>query len=267
MGKRKASNSPHQDKTKRKTKRLRRERPQNQTETGESMSVTQLVQKVQQTFAKNANQKNAVMMKKYMRNQFEFFGLKSPIRRSVSKEFLGVRFSVGEMRELLKELWLLPERDMQLFGIDYLDKHINRFGDPLDELESNFECLEYLIVNKSWWDTVDMIASHSVGYMVRTHPDKGKPLMEKWIKEDNMWLRRTALLHQLSYKGQTDEKMLYSFCIATAHEKEFFIQKAMGWALRQYANTKPSSVKTFLHENKTVLSKLTYREAAKHLGV
>lgn len=99
------------------------------------------------------------------------------------------------------------------------------------------------------------------------HLGEGKPVMEEWINHDNMWMRRTALLHQLLYKHETDEDMLYRFCILRADEKEFFIQKAMGWALRQYAHTKPSSVKSFLIANKKLLSKLTYREAAKHLDI
>lgn len=91
--------------------------------------------------------------------------------------------------------------------------------------------------------------------------------MEQWINHENMWMRRTALIHQLLHKQETDEDMLYRFCMLRADENEFFIKKAMGWALRQYAHTNPSSVKSFLLKNKKSLSKLTYREAAKHLDM
>lgn len=131
----------------------------------------------------------------------------------------------------------------------------------------NLEIFKMLITTKSWWDTVDMLAYKLVGYLVQTHPTMGKPAMHEWISSDSMWMRRTAILHQIGCKGETDDEMLFQFCIARCHEEEFFIRKAIGWSLREYAKTNPNKVKKFLQENKDGLSKLSYNEAAKHLNI
>lgn len=208
-------------------------------------------------------------MKKYVREKFEFFGLKSPIRKSLAQECLKTKPSgPQEVRDLVKVLWAKPQRELQYFAIEYLIKYFKTFGEERAEFDANIDCVRNLVITKSWWDTVDMLASNTVGGLVRKHPDLGKPVMEEWINDDNMWLRRTALLHQIkykTYKESTDEEMLFRFCSARAHEKEFFIQKAIDWALRSYAWTNGAAVKKYLLKNKQILSKLSYKEAAKHL--
>ena len=104
-----------------------------------------------------------------------------------------------------------------------------------------------------------------VGYFVKERPKPGITVMDKWKKDDNMWLRRTAILHQLSRKGDTNQAWLFDCCKLRAHETEFFIQKAIGWALREYARTNPSAVRKFVTQNKQKLSRLSTREAMKHL--
>ena len=101
--------------------------------------------------------------------------------------------------------------------------------------------------------------------MVQQRPECGNQLMEEWISEENLWLRRTAILHQLAYKEKTDQDRLFSFCIQRAHEKEFFIQKAIGWALRTYARTNKTAVKQFVETNRASLAPLSIREALKHI--
>ena len=229
-------------------------------------STDSLFERVSQTFQENAiNSADSRAMKKYTRDQFEFFGLKSAQRKALSSKFLQEELSPSEIREFVQMLWKQPEREFQYFALDYMDKHIKIFADCPEEFDASVGCVKDLIMTKSWWDTVDRIASHTVGYLVKKHPTVGKPLMEEWINHDNMWLRRTALLHQLSYKQQTDNKMLFKFCSARAHEKEFFIQKAIGWALRNYARISAKNVKSYLLRNKKSLSKLSYREASKHI--
>jgi len=223
--------------------------------------VTNLVEKVGKELLKNADHKRSQPMKKYMRGKFEFFGLSSPLRRSVCKEFLQQKLSPQETRKFVALLWAKPQREFQYFAIDYLEKHM----DTSAEFEANMECIKSLITSKSWWDTVDVLASKIVGGFVRQHRDVGKNVMEEWIDHENMWLRRTALLHQLSYKEETDEEMLFRFCNLRAEEEEFFIRKAIGWALRQYAWTCSSSVKKYLLKHKKKLSNLSFKEAAKHL--
>ncbi|EDO48990.1 predicted protein [Nematostella vectensis] len=227
------------------------------------MNIVNLVQEIKQSFASHANPANAARMKQYMRGKFEFFGINSPQRKELSKPYLSSKFSNQEVREFLKELWSSPERELQYFGIAYLNKHGLQFDK--EEFEVNLEFARRLITEKSWWDTVDCLADHLVGDLVRSSPRKGKQAMKLWIKDENLWLRRCAILHQLSYKCNTDSQLLFEFCAFRAHEKEFFIQKAIGWALREFAKTDRAKVSNFLKAHKEGLSRLSYREATKHL--
>lgn len=228
-----------------------------------SNKVTTLVEKVGRELRKNADPERSQPMKKYMRDKFEFFGLSSPLRKSVCKEFLQQKLSPQETRKFVALLWAKPQREFQYFAVDYLEKHM----DTSAEFEANIECVKGLITSKSWWDTVDALASKIVGGLVKKHRDDGKNVMEEWIDHENMWLRRTAILHQLSYKEETDEEVLFRFCSLRAQEEEFFIRKAIGWALRQYAWTSGSSVKKYLLKYKKELSSLSFKEAAKHLNL
>ena len=224
--------------------------------------VALFVEKVAKELRKNADHKRSQPMKKYMRDQFEFLGLSSPLRKSVCKEFLQHKLNSADVRRFAVLLWAKPEREFQYFAIDYLGKQM----DASREFEANMKCMEELITTKSWWDTVDA-ASKTVGQLVKQHRVLGKALMEEWIDHENMWLRRTALLHQLSYKEDTDAEMLFRFCSQRAHEEEFFIRKAIGWALRQHARTSSESVKKYLLKHKKELSALSFKEAAKHLNL
>lgn len=232
-------------------------------EGSKSNKVTTLVEKVGRELRKNADPERSQPMKKYMRDKFEFFGLSSPLRKSVCKEFLQQKLSPQETRKFVALLWAKPQREFQYFAVDYLEKHM----DTSAEFEANIECVKGLITSKSWWDTVDALASKIVGGLVKKHRDDGKNVMEEWIDHENMWLRRTAILHQLSYKEETDEEVLFRFCSLRAQEEEFFIRKAIGWALRQYAWTSGSSVKKYLLKHKKELSSLSFKEAAKHLNL
>lgn len=234
--------------------------------TSKSQNAAALAQKLVRIFSKNKNTGEAKLMKKYMRDKFEFFGLKSPVRKTLAQECLKTKLAgPQEIRDLAKILWAKSQRELQYFMIDYLIKHFKVFGEESAEFKANMDCVKHLLTTKSWWDSVDMLSFNIVGGLVQKHPMLGKRVMENWINDDNMWLRRAAILHQLKYKKQTDEEMLFRFCSARAHEKEFFIQKSIGWALRSYAFTNDSAVKKFLSKHKKDLSKLSFKEAAKHL--
>ncbi|XP_078376493.1 uncharacterized protein LOC144659838 [Oculina patagonica] len=228
-----------------------------------SKEVSPLVEKVARELRKNADPKRSPPMKKYMRDKFDFFGLSSPLRKSVCKEFLQQKLNSDDTRKFVVLLWAKPEREFQYFAIDYLEKNM----DTAAEFEANMQCMKDLITTKSWWDTVDALANKMVGRLVKQHRDEGKSVMEEWVNHENMWLRRTALLHQLSYKQETDEEMLFRFCSLRSDEEEFFIRKAIGWALRQYAWTHGPSVKKYLRKHKKELSNLSFKEAAKHLNM
>lgn len=124
---------------------------------------------------------------------------------------------------------------------------------------------EELIRKGAWWDFVDVIAAHLVGHLYKTNRAEIEPVMDDWIDDQDYWIRRTAILSQLRHKKETDAQRLFSYCLDRAHEKEFFIRKAIGWALREYSYCDPQAVMRFLMKNRPVLSNLSFREGAKHL--
>ena len=229
-----------------------------------------IIAQLENALDSKGNATDSAAMKKYMRDKFEFYGVKSPLRRKTVKEIFADQdkgLPIKEVREFAQILWGKPQRELQYVAMEFLEKHRKELCKEEADFEENIAFFEMLVTSKSWWDTVDMLAYKLVGFLVQTHPTKGKPVMQKWISSDNMWLRRTAILHQLCRKECTDEKMLFQFCLARCHEDEFFIRKAIGWSLRDYARTKPNKVKKFLQQHKDSLSTLSYNEAAKHLDI
>lgn len=226
-----------------------------------------LIKTLKGLFEANVNPKQAVQMKMYLRNQYEMYGLKSPERRALAKR-VTMKYlepDVEMVRAVLALAWQEDKREFQAFAIDYaIANKTTLSGDNAAVCVESTECIKTLLTTKSWWDTVDMLASNVIGPFVTKHPDDLLPLMDEWILSDDMWLRRTAILHQLSYKNKTDQARLFKYCLLCCHEREFFIQKAIGWALRNYFRTSPSEVKKFVKKNESKLAKLSIREALKH---
>ena len=216
---------------------------------------------IQSLFERHANASLALPMKHYMKDQFDFLGIKTPLRRQLMRQLLLdpelSAFSAERLVPLVKHLWNAPFREYQYLAMDLLDRTIRKAGPQM------IEPLENMIVLKSWWDTVDMIAGHLVGKLFRQHPELVDNYVPVWIQSGNLWLQRTVLLFQLSYKGSTDENLLFETILLFAGSKEFFIQKASGWALREYAKTNPAAVTLFV--NRHTLPSLTRREALKNL--
>jgi 3-methyladenine DNA glycosylase AlkD len=210
-------------------------------------------------FEKHANPTEAVPMKKYMRNQFEYLGIKTPQRVALLKEFYSEYGlpKVTELDPILRDLWSLPQREFQYTAVGLLDRLSNQLP------HSFTDTIEYLIITKSWWDTVDSIASGTVGTHFKRHPAVKKKYLATWRRSGNLWLRRTTILFQLAYKEETDFDLLCDIIRENLDSDEFFINKAIGWALRQYARTDPKSVKNFVKA--TELHPLSRREAMKHL--
>ena len=208
-------------------------------------------------FEQHANPKQAKPMAKYMRDQFPFLGLKSPQRTALFKQFMA-EFGLpkpAELEEIVWELWQLPEREYQYSAQDLLQrmrKHVSADYVPL---------LERLITTKSWWDTIDGLASHAVGGLFTRYPNVRDDTVARWRSSDDFWLRRTTLLFQLGYKDKTDEALLFSLIEENLDSKEFFIQKAIGWILREYSKTAPDVVQAYVA--KTDLASLSEREALK----
>ena len=211
--------------------------------------------RIQQALTPLADAGRARGMAAYMKDQFAFFGIQTPPRRLATLAIL--RAYPGDPVEAARELWALPEREYQYVAVDLLRQHHKRLK------RSDLPALEGLVQEKSWWDSVDGLAV-SIGKLVAREPDLVKR-MDALIDAPDFWLRRIALLHQLDRKEKTDTARLFDYCLRCADEREFFIRKAIGWALRQYARTDPLAVRGFLDAHRERLSGLSFREAAKHL--
>ncbi|WP_394143546.1 DNA alkylation repair protein [Vibrio atypicus] len=188
------------------------------------------------------NHDNAQQMKAYMRNQYQFYGIQSVPRREALKPYFSKQAlpSLEELPAVVKELWAQPEREFQLVAIDLLIKLKKKL--PATFLAE----LEWLITTKSWWDTVDMLATHIAANLFINHPKETQTYIRRWRHSDNIWLRRTAILYQLKFKQQTDEKLLFKIIKENQSDNEFFIQKAIGWALREYSKTHAGAVVAFI---------------------
>ncbi len=223
----------------------------------------QLVDFAQRELARRADPAKAGPMAAYMKTDMPFYGVqkagRSEILRAVKRVF--VPGDAGEYRAMVTSLWVLPHREEKYLAIDIaatFSEFITLGQVPL---------YEQLVVEGAWWDFVDSVASDLVGAVALSESDEKRPVLDGWIDDDDMWLRRTAILSQLRHKEATDAELLFGFCLRRAHETEFFIRKAIGWALRQYARTDPDAVSEFLVANKEQLSGLSFREAAKHLDL
>lgn len=222
------------------------------------MTVQTYVAHVVSTFESHQDENGAIPMRAYMRNQFCFLGIRTPERKQITKQLLnevGIPNS-NDLSAVIHELWNLPEREYQYFGLSILGKISKQFD------IQHIDLLEYIITHKSWWDTVDEIAGHLVGDYFTQFPEQMEVCIEKWLSSSNMWLQRTAILCQLGWKHRTNEKMLYDTIEKCLHSKEFFIRKAIGWALREYSKTNPQSVAEYVHDHPD-LSGLSRREAMK----
>lgn len=202
-------------------------------------------------------------MRAYMRNQFDFLGVKTPARRAAVAALIREQKHAGaaELLHCARVLWSMPERDYQYVAVDLLARHACRFH------PGHLPALFALVRKKSWWDTVDALAG-VIGRVVK-QACAGDPaahcVMDEALASSNLWVRRVAILHQLGWRKQTDSKRLFAYASTCAHEKDFFIRKAIGWALRDYARHAPAEVRKFLRANRSRLSPLTMREAGKHI--
>ena len=206
-----------------------------------------------------ADPAKAAPMAAYLRDQFPFLGLNAPGRTAVLKAH---RADHGppppdQLDGIVRGLWALPEREFQQAGADLLKQ--GKRGLTPDHLP----LLRHTLTHKSWWDTVDVLAAHPVGAIFARYPKNRAETVSQWRDDPNIWLRRTTLLFQLFYKDQTDAPLLFSLIEQNRGDDEFFIQKAAGWALRQYSKTDATAVVDFVARSD--LSPLAEREALKWL--
>jgi 3-methyladenine DNA glycosylase AlkD len=207
-------------------------------------------------------------MRAYMRDRFDFLGVQTPARRAATAALIRAQkdVSAADLLRYARALWELPEREYQYAAVDLLMRHARKLN------PAHIAALLRLAQKKSWWDTVDALAA-VVNRIVCASCEAGpagqasvaQASMDAAIASGNLWVRRVALLHQLGWRERTDSERLFAYVAACAHEEEFFIRKAIGWALRDYARHAPEAVRAFLRANADRLSPLSIREAGKHL--
>lgn len=217
--------------------------------------MNDFISTLQKEFERQANSNIALQQKAYMRDQFSFYGLKAPIRKEITKPFLMKQFlpEKAEMNELTTALWEKPQREFQMFGQEFVFKYVKHFE------QSDMPLFEYMITTKSWWDTVDFIANKILGAYFIKFPEDIPIYVEKWLHSNNIWLQRSALLFQLKYKDRLDTDVLDHCIQHLLGSKEFFINKAIGWVLREYSRTNPIWVKNYAAQHD--LHPLSEREA------
>lgn len=199
-------------------------------------------------------------MQDYLKGRFQVLGVSSPDRNLAAKPlFKAVRHaSESELLDFVDACWAEPEREFHYVGADALRRGAKKLS------AGSLPAVRFFIENNSWWDTIDNLASNSVGPMVTSHPELGNE-MDQWIDDDNMWVARTAILHQLKFKDAANADRIFGYALKRSADTEFFIRKAIGWSLRQHARTDPDAVLAFVNANEDNLSGLTKREALKHL--
>ena len=224
-----------------------------------TQQIDDYINKVKKALEAEANPEDAIQQKSYMRDKFEFFGIKANPRRKATREFIkkDKRPEYGNLEDVVKRLWELPEREFQYFGQELVEQYRDDFDREIIGL------LEYMIINKSWWDTVDMIAKKLIGSYIWKFSDQRSDYLSKWISSDNIWLQRTAILFQLGYKENTDIELLFEIINQLKYIDEFFIQKAIGWALREYSKIDGAIITEFINNNQ--MSALAEREALKRI--
>lgn len=208
-------------------------------------------------FYKHSNPVIAAGAKAYMRNKSEFYGLPSPLRRQLLREFILTAGypAYGHLEEMVYYAWEQPQREWQYVAMEILEKSV-KTADP-----SLIDLAEWMITHKSWWDSVDFVAPNIAGFLFQKYPEIKMNYIEKWMQSGNLWLQRSCLLHQLRYTKTADKELLFNLCEILSLHPDFFIRKAIGWALRQYSKSYPEAVLDFVNTHE--MSNLSRKEALK----
>lgn len=212
-------------------------------------------------FETHRDAERATGMEAYLRHQFHFFGLQANARRELQKQWieaLGKPLIQENLLAISRDLFQSPQRECQYAAVDILVK----FG-PKQLTAEDIPAIEEFITTFSWWDTVDLLATSVLGELLKTRPDLHQTYAQKWIDSGNLWLQRTAILFQLKYKKNTDHQLLKRVIVQLLPNRDFFIRKAIGWALRQYAREDAEWVRQTLDE--LHINGLSRREALKNI--
>ena len=221
------------------------------------MKPHEFINTLEKGFRKKSNSLIALKQKAYMRNQFDFYGLNASQRREIQTPLLKKCYGISKehLKTITTELWKKEQRDYQYCAQELIFQNNKKLkiGD--------IQLFEFMITNKSWWDTIDFIAPKIIAKYFQLYPEKTEFQIDKWLKSNNIWLQRSCLIFQLKHKENLDTHLLSHTIQSLLGSKEFFINKAIGWILREYSKTNSRWVVDFVE--KTSLSKLSSKEALK----
>jgi 3-methyladenine DNA glycosylase AlkD len=217
------------------------------------------LKEIQKIFVANGNQLIAKGAKAYLLNQFEFYGIKTPLRRQLCKAFYKTHpiKDHTELSKLIKECFNEPQRELHYFAIELLGHHKKIWSIKTIPL------IEWMITHQSWWDSVDSTNTHVISKFFLLHPEHIEACTSKWNQSSNKWLIRMSILFQLTYKTKTDTNLLSKYIENSQLHEDFFVRKAIGWALRAYAYTNKKWVVQFVKAH-PLLNNLSKKEALKH---
>jgi 3-methyladenine DNA glycosylase AlkD len=221
-----------------------------------------LVKLVREELARIADPDKAKAMAAYMKTSQPFYGVARPKLNAALCKEMRLRFVPADRAAYERGvlvLWDLPHREEQYAAIEYARQH------PRFIVPRSMKLYERMIRQGPWWDLVDDVAEYLVGAATLAYREQIRPVLERWIDDPDLWIRRTAIIAQVQHKSATDGAQLFGYCLRRRGESEFFIRKAIGWALRAYSKTNPDAVRDFLLENRSALAPLSLREGAKHL--
>lgn len=214
--------------------------------------------KLYEKMIQHKNEEQAQKMSKYMLNKFEYIGIKTPERRKIFKNFFKEYKNEEKIDwEFVNKCWENKYREFQYIAADYLKNMKDKL--TIDDIPK----FKQLILKKSWWDTIDNL-DMTIGALALKDSNVNKILLE-WSLDENIWLKRIAIDHQLLRKEKTNTELLEKILKNNLGQTEFFINKAIGWALRDYSKTNPEWVKNFIEKNRENMAKLSIKEASKYL--
>ena len=225
-------------------------------------SILEKIEELRKVFDANRNKEDAHHMEAYMKNHFKMYGIKATPRRQLSKFFIDYCKSYPQSFkvEIARILHGYPERELHHVAQELLGKGYKR-NIAVDDIHWITE----FITTNSWWDSVDFVAPQLAGAYFLKYPEKRQEICDEWINSDNIWLIRSAILFQLKYKERTDLDFLFTIILKTCHIKEFFINKAIGWILRDNSRRIPEEIKAFVKAHGEKLSPLSKKEALRLL--
>ena len=227
--------------------------------TSATVTAHDLVERCATELASRRDPERVPAMEAYMRHQFAFLGVMSAGQKAAFRAATdGLPRALPEdvVVDAAEELWRRPEREHQYLACLLVNRHAARSTATPALLPT----LGHLLSTRPWWDTVDSLATHAVGDLVRRHPEL-QATMDRWLAGDDMWLSRSALLHMNRWREATDQDWLFAACLRLAGHTDFFVRKAIGWALRERSKTDERAVVAFVGEHGARLSGLSRREA------